>query len=209
MRKRLLCNSCGNVLPKGATFCAECKLYQDWRRHVPIYGTIVALCVGIIAAGTAVKGVWTYVSDYDSNTRFKVTSSDADHVYLKVWNTGHRPSTLVAYRLLFDESRENEVLLDLDTRTREAGNNVIDPGVPVKIGLTRALLTEPYSNHVEQYRAERVKHALAGKLFNDVPMTLIVDVEESSDSSGESHQERRDRFTANRIHEFIEGSIRP
>jgi len=203
------CESCGEPLLRGATFCSHCKLHQGWRRNVPIGATIVTLAFTIVGIVSGVMPALNYYFERNSETRFKVTSSNANRLYLKVWNTGRRPSTLVAYRLLFDDLPNRAIVLDLDTTTREAAMNVIAPGEPVKIGLTRPLTTGSYSNQVDQFLADRIKSVIAGRLPEDIQMTLVLDVEESDDSSGESYHTRRDRFSASRIREFIEGSIRP
>ena len=95
--------------------------------------TILSLVLASFAICNGVYLAASYLSDRDSYTRFKVTSANDDHVILKAWNTGRRPSTLVAYRVICDEWPAKEVTLDLSDKDKLEAMNVIAPGNPVKI----------------------------------------------------------------------------
>jgi hypothetical protein len=231
--KPRLCVGCRNPLLAGATICSRCKEYQSCRRYFPVTATIIGLVGGLIGVIAAVVPAVSYFLDRDSHTRFKVTSSNENQVYLKVWNTGRKPSTLVGYRLIFDDLPGKEVMLGLDKVNKEAANNVISPGAPIKIGLTRPLpSTIPPSLALREYGDEEILKLLDGKPFTDLKLTLQVDVEESDDPGWDplgfillrqlnwmgrfrwllaprQYHTRRDQFRADRIEEFINGSIRP
>ena len=202
-------------MPRGAARCNECTSYQRWRRHVQFWAAFFLAIGGLF---TLISGGWSaavYVLDRYSDTRFKVTSSDNLRIYLRVWNTGRRPSTLVGYRLRFADAPGKALELDLSDKDQPEATNVISPGNPVKVSLARSLAsTIPAASRGKQYTEQELQTLLHDpKLpWVDRPLTLEVDVEESSDpwcpwNFFRSHHTRTDRFPAGRIRQFIAKSL--
>jgi hypothetical protein len=207
-----LCVVCKKAMPKEAKRCNHCSSFQGEAKYL-MFGvslaTLLFTCFGLISGG--VSGC-SYVADRNSNTRFKVTSSDERRLYLKVWNTGRKPSTLVGYRLIFDKRPDKEAMLDLSDKDQADATNVIAPGSIAKIGLAIPLdATIPTSTRGKQY-TEKERRELLPSPWVEQPLTLEVDVEESSDPCCfgipiRFHHKRTDRFPAGRISRFIVGSM--
>jgi hypothetical protein len=141
----------------------------------------------------------SYIKDRDSHTRFKVTSSGNNEIYLKAWNMGRKPSTLLEYRLRFDEMPAKESMLELNAIDKKDVVNVIAPGTPARIRLSLALpATIPERRRKAQYTPEE----RMAMLLRKSPMTMEIDVEESSDSNSSFHR-RTDKFPTDRISDFI------
>jgi hypothetical protein len=220
------CRNCGRLMPQAASFCNECKSYKKLR-YFPVLATVVALFAALIGVISALIPAVSYFLDRDSHTTFKVTSSDKDHVVLKAWNTGRKPSTLIGYRLIFNSLPAKEMILDLSHSDKLEAKNVIAPGTPVKIALTNPLPTMiPQRRRGKQYTQPEFDD-LRKKPLSDLSMTLEIDVEESNDAgSGDlcplflplslmeygswyvvwprQVHTRSDVFQADRIQEFIE-----
>src|SRR5260221_638064 len=75
------CIVCLQPIPTGAKVCTNCKEYQNWRRHFAVTSIIVAFVGTFISVIAALVPSWSYFLDRHSHTRFKVTSSDENHVY--------------------------------------------------------------------------------------------------------------------------------
>src|ERR1700682_1012448 len=132
------CLTCMQRMPPGARRCNGCATYTNWLRRSWGYvgsGRVLLLAL-ITVITTAILPLRTYFSERDSHTVIKVTGSDASHVYVKVWNTGRKPSALVGYRLMFDGLRGSERELELD-EDEQRRKSVIEPQKePVTIGLS-------------------------------------------------------------------------
>jgi hypothetical protein len=212
--KPQLCVNCGKLIPTGAKACATCKAYQPWWRILPNLAVFLQ-AVAIVTLAEGAVSAWNYVADRNSHTRFKVTSADENHIYLRVWNTGRQPSTLVGYHLHFDGKvplKDSE--LDLAEDDRREANSVIAPGAPTKISLT--------TSNMESLRAppilvpeQNTKEAL-GKRLSSQLVVLKIDVEESDDpAEGPWHwgaprpfHTRCDTFRVDRIKPFILRNVR-
>ncbi|NDW51836.1 hypothetical protein [Aliiroseovarius sp. PrR006] len=56
--ERKLCVVCAETIPKQALICVSCQSYQDWRRHLSIGNSSLALIVALLAVlGPATSGV--------------------------------------------------------------------------------------------------------------------------------------------------------
>jgi len=175
------CVNCRRLIPYRASFCNECKSYQKLR-YFPVSATVIALFAAFIGVISAVIPAFSYFLERDSHTRFKVTSSDKDHIVLKAWNTGRKPSTLVGYRLIFNKLPDKEKMLDLSHTDKLEARNVIAPGAPVKIALTNLspeMILE--RRRGKQYAPSEIIE-LRKKPLSDLSMTLEIDVEESNDA---------------------------
>jgi hypothetical protein len=199
-------------MPKEASRCTECSSFQGGAKYFLFYASLAALIsasFGLVSGG--VSG-FSYVADRNSDTKFKVTSSDERRVYLKVWNTGRKPSTLIGYRLIFDKAPNKEAMLDLSDKDQPAATNVIEPGSFVKIGLAIPLEEMiPKSRKQSQY-SEKERRELLPSPWPEQPLTLELDVEESDDPCCfgipiRTYHTHKDKFPAGRISQFIIGSM--
>ena len=210
-----LCDICKKAMPQEADRCNACSSYQGKRKHLPFLAAMalfVSSVFGLVSGGSS--GV-SYLIDQDSHTKFKVTSSDDKRLYLKVWNTGRKPSTLIGFRLIFDQMPNKEAMLELSDVDQPDATNVIAPGPPVKIGLSIPLeSTIPASQRGKQYSDKERHDLLVASPRTERPLTLEVDVEESDDPCCfwnliplRTHHARSDKFPAARISKFIVNSM--
>jgi len=203
------CNVCGErMLPK-AVFCNQCKSYQQtWRRVFANFALTTSLILAAFAVGSAVSSAFFYIRDYHSDTRFKVASAEKNVLYLNVWNTGNKQSTLLHYHLRFGRIDINDVDLDLTRGDRQDAKNVIASGKPVKLGLWAPhdlVLTSSWTGR--EYEKAEIEH-----LLSDKNLRLEIEVEESDDPSREHlcgliparlFHTKSDEFAADRISDFI------
>ena len=197
------CNVCGERLLPSSKRCNACQAYQSrWPRLSTIV-SLSSLALGVIGVISAATSAWTYVHD-ESNTRFKLTGAGPEQIYVKAWNSGRKPSALVAFRLVFDRLPGQETTLDLSPEDKLKAANVIAPGAFVDLILRRPVENSlPVSLRAQQYRARQVQDLLHDPATRDQePLTLKIDVEESSDPPG-THRTYPDHFTAQRISDFI------
>jgi hypothetical protein len=220
----LECHLCKEPLRKGSRYCKACSTDQ----RVPWLKSVVAL-ISLGPLLTGMVALYNYAADYHSQTHLKVTSADGQHIFLKAWNSGGQPSTLVGYRLIFDDGATGkEVMLDLMQQDKRNGPNVITTGNPVLIRLVAVLPANvPAPRTAAQYTVEERTAILGSKSsLSELPVTLEIDVQESNDP-GHSIWDgrrlpasirwlitapihtRRDRFTADRIAEFIQETVKP
>jgi len=60
-----VCKACGSEIPKTAIKCVHCNSYQNWRRHVSIGNSTLALIVALVAVlGSASETLWGIYKDY-------------------------------------------------------------------------------------------------------------------------------------------------
>ncbi|HXH37269.1 MAG TPA: zinc ribbon domain-containing protein [Thermoanaerobaculia bacterium] len=195
------CVNCGKLIPLGTPFCSDCKLYQSRLRYFPASATVVALVAAFIGVISAVIPAVSYFLERNSHTRFKVTGSSKTEIYLKAWNTGRKPSTLLDYRLRFDRLPlpKKEVMLELNSNDKEEARNVIAPGAPVRLRLSRVT---PDTIPMERRSNQCTPQERRRMFLRNSPMTLEIDVEESNDRD-RRFQTRKDRFASDRIAEFF------
>lgn len=202
------CNNCKKRMPKGAPFCTECNLYQSKRKHLPAIATWFSLLLASFAVVSGVLSAWTYLAERDSHTRFKVTSSDEHRVYLRVWNTGRKPSTLVGFRLVFDDMPNKETMFELSDKDQPEATNVIASGSPVKIGLSIPMTEAIPASRLGKQYTDKERSTMLVSRWIDRPLTLEVNVEESNDPccfgfSWRPHHTRSEKFPAARISRFM------
>jgi hypothetical protein len=204
------CKVCREPMPFKAKVCNACNSHRGLFRYLPTSHTTLGLLTGLFGVIATVFTAANYLLDRNSNTRFKVTSSDDVRIYLKVWNLGKKTSALSAYRLEFDKDLHlPTVPLRLSDDDKKKAMSVIEPGASVTLGLTIPKL-EPLA----PYTKEDVVKALADESGSEKAVTLEIDVEESDDPR-EAHlgnprrlfHTRSDTFPVNRIAEFITGRI--
>ncbi len=203
------CLVCGHSMSKDAFRCKECGTIRGWRGIVRFSFTSLPLVTSLFAVISSLVAGAAYIHNLDSHTHFKVISSSTKSVNVKVWNTGRAPSTLLAYRLIFEGLPIETAPLELAHDESDAAANVILPlDKPVKLELTIGRLELYRPGHPkEHYVLEDVKRLLKNK-----PVKLEIDVEESNDPSNFILWKRRfhtrdDEFPADRIVEFINTSM--
>src|SRR4051794_33414035 len=84
------CIVCRKPILPGARRCNECDTYQNWPNlpMITIFASLIGgILAGILGVASAVAPAWFYISDYRSNTQFKVSNANADVIFIKVWNT--------------------------------------------------------------------------------------------------------------------------
>src|SRR3954470_16058711 len=92
-----LCETCGKAMPLDAKRCNSCSSYRGKWRHLPVTVQIAQILGGVVLVGGAVVSLFLYFSDYNSHTHFLLASPDSSTITIKVWNTGMKPSQLLAY----------------------------------------------------------------------------------------------------------------
>jgi len=216
--KKRPCIVCGANLPANATKCNACQSFQDIRRHFAFPATVFSLLVAVVGVASAVFSAYFYVRDYHSQTAFKVTGSDRNVLYVKVWNTGRKPSKLLSYTLRFGSLPIGDATLEIIKPDQQEAKSVIMPGQPVKVGLWVPHELELYdSGTLRRYSKDEIRALLKDDRYKTMPLTLVVNVEESNDSSDwhpvnivipmRSFHARSDTFPGDWASEFLLASM--
>jgi hypothetical protein len=185
----------------GAVRCNGCGSYHGWRRFINFSTTVPTLLTALIGiAVTAILPLMTYYRERNSHTVIKVSRCNENQIFVKVWNTGRRPSALIAYRLKFDRmphAENKETTLEL----ANDAESIIEPKekavtIPLSVPRIRDLLKEQYTiEEVNDYLGDRKKWA-------EIPVTVEIDVRESNDDPGQT-QPVRDPIVAQQIATFL------
>jgi len=193
-------------MPAGALRCNECNTYKKYRR-LPIWTAFASTITGPLALITAIISLSVVFYEARSHTRFKMGTADDEFIHVKVWNTGKKPSALVRYRLQFDNLPGKEVVLVLKAEDVAASRDVVVSPAPVDLSLAVPDWTHlPDDIKANQFTKDEVT-GLPG-WESSQPMTLIIDVQESSDDAG-GHHEGKDHFLSGRISRFIKQNWGP
>jgi len=198
------CAICKAPMWQGAVRCNACGTYRKWRRIVNFSTAVPTLLLAVLGAvWTAVIPLLAYYNERNSHTSIKVTGSDENQIYVKVWNTGRKPSALIRYRLKFDRmtgSAEKEATLEPNDEQQRT-QSVIEPKEkPVTLALSVPRLKDLLKT---QYTPEEVAAHLANRgSWSTIPVTLEIEVRESDDDPGTS-QPIRDPIVAEQIARFL------
>ena len=156
------------------------------------FPSYVSMLIGLIGA---IYGAYVWYVNRDSETRLLAVSSDENHVFIKVSNTGGKPSRLLGYRLRFADLPNKEFMLDLSADDNTKLSNVITAGSIQRIALTDPQEI-PDSRKSLQYTLNERKR-FAGMALSQISMTLEVDVREYNDpNDGSKQRTLRDSFKA-------------
>jgi hypothetical protein len=125
---------------------------------------------------TALVALYTQVviPRMPSQTAFEVTSADSEFLRLKVWNTGHKPSRLISYRLRFPPQ-----LMIEDARLDQVdGDTVIDPG-SASVALTVKELLRSCKPGDKKRFLKRDIETLLRKRDSSLAVEVEVEIQES------------------------------
>ncbi len=185
------CVVCGGNLAAGATYCNECKSHQDWRRHIGVSQTTLALLVALVSLVTPMlKEIADFTRRHSLTTVVFQSATDKE-ITINALNTGKSRSLLRGFRLV---SGDHRILNDaeLDVVSNDSKLTVLrgDEEMSIRLKpLTGLTAHTPYDE-------------LSDSLKN-LKLTLVVDVQESTGVL----KERRDTFPAVRIERFILNAV--
>lgn len=92
------CLACGSSIPESASLCIHCETYQDWRRHISIGNSTLALIIALLALiGPATERVWSVYKDFKNENSKKIEFSlvDISGQLAKLLVSNHSSSTIV------------------------------------------------------------------------------------------------------------------
>jgi len=227
------CATCQSEMAADGTICRNCKpsLFQKliaFNDKLTDFKKRTTALVAVLSAICGVVTIWLY---RDSYTHFLFAGEDENHVVFSVINTGNHPSTLLHYRLIFDDLPGKELTLGLSQNMRKTASSVIQPRAPATISLTTLLPDEvPPSLRAKQYTDDDIAALFARKPLSQVNVSFEIDVRESDDPGGtlwlfavlqpidpggrlydfapRQFHVRREHSSADRISRFINGSVR-
>jgi len=147
-------------------------LYRKWRALSQKWRATISL-----SSLTALVVLYTQVvvPRQPSQTSFKVTSADAKFLRLKVWNSGHKPSRLISYRLTFP----GRLMIENARLDQTDGDSVIEPGSSNVILTVKELLPSCKPGRKNRFTKEDIE-----SLLNRRDQTLLVKVEVEVQESG-------------------------
>lgn len=201
LQRLQLCVVCKAAIPLDADYCNQCKSNQGRiGRHLPLSATVPALLALLLTLVTsAIVPLYSWWMERNSHTFVKVTGANPQYIVAKAWNTGRRPSTLVAYRLTCDAVSGRAFFLDLSRDDKLDAKNVIESRAPQRIRLSIPVADPQQPPQPQMTDSDRLIMASAAVL------TLEVDIKESDDlegTAGKIHH-YRDRFDRKLIEPFL------
>ena len=88
------CSACGLDVPRQARLCHHCGSHQDWRRHLSLSNTALALLVALISVlSTAVPPAFRWLNT-KSKTHLSLASVDQKTLRFVATNDGFYPSMI-------------------------------------------------------------------------------------------------------------------
>jgi hypothetical protein len=187
------CAVCGANMPYRASYCNACKSYQNWRRHIGVSQTTLALLVALISMVTPMLKEISDFARRDSNTTVAFQSATEKEITVNVLNTGKSRSLLRRFRLVSGDHRILEDA-DLDVVANDSKLTVLraDDEMSIRLKpLTGLTAHKPYEELSDSLR--------------NLEMTLVIDVQESTGIV----ELRRHTFPAVRIERFILEAVPP
>jgi predicted nucleic acid-binding Zn ribbon protein len=98
-----LCKVCAEPIKQQARICNHCKSYQDWRGHMGMSQSVLALLIALISVGTVfVPVVVKSFTAENSDLIFSLQSIDKRKLTFLGSNRGNRPGT-VAHLFVWQE----------------------------------------------------------------------------------------------------------
>jgi hypothetical protein len=94
-RPEALCTTCFKPIDPRAKKCTGCDSYQDWRRHLSMSGSVLALLVALVSViALATPMIQAALAPKDSKLHFTVQGVAHNQIYIMVSNSGTRPGSV-------------------------------------------------------------------------------------------------------------------
>jgi hypothetical protein len=122
------CSTCFKPIDPRARKCTECDSYQDWRRHLQIGSSVLALFVALISViALATPMLAPFLTSKDSNIVVSLEGFHGGKAYLMATNSGNRAGTVSAISLLIRGERKGEVS-ETELGALELEPTIVRPG---------------------------------------------------------------------------------
>lgn len=90
-----LCIQCRLAVPLGAKLCHHCKSHQDWRRHLPVSTSVLALLIALLSVGSnTLPPLIGLARSPRSSLILSNPIIRGNDIYLVASNLGDRPAVL-------------------------------------------------------------------------------------------------------------------
>lgn len=123
------CTTCLEPIKPGAKKCLRCDSYQDWRRHLSISSSVLALLVALVSVLTfAIPVFKSATTPKDSSIQVSLQRIVDDDIYLLATNSGIRSGSITAIDLILTRDEYHKHILDLGIKPL-----ILSPGQTVQI----------------------------------------------------------------------------
>lgn len=173
------CRICRELINFDSKYCNTCKSYQGLFRYVSLSQTMVALLAAVLSLLLALIPQVDNFLRRESNTSFTVVGADSDAIYVRVMNSGRKPSIIRNCSLAIAGVKDS-ITLDLLNKDTHDAKNVIGPASEATVGLTAT--------------------GTSSIPLDTTLVTLEMNIDESSGA-----RVKREQFPAKRIREFFLG----
>jgi RNA polymerase subunit RPABC4/transcription elongation factor Spt4 len=173
------CGICRELINFESNYCNACKSYQGYFRYVSLSQTMVALLATVLSLVLALIPQVDNFLRRESNTSFTVVGADGDAIYVRVMNSGRKPSIIRTCSLSIAGIKD-PITLDLLNKDTHDAKNVIGPASEATVGLTAT--------------------GTSSIPLDTILVTLQMNIDESS-----GVRVKREQFPAKRIREFFLG----
>ena len=89
------CRQCALAIPAAARLCHHCNAHQDWRGHLSLSGSVLALLVALVSVlSTAVPVLMKAMREENSRLDFSLPTSRQGQLFVIASNLGTRPGVI-------------------------------------------------------------------------------------------------------------------
>jgi hypothetical protein len=139
-----LCSTCYKSIDPRARKCTECGSFQDWRRHLSIGSSVLALLVALVSVtALAVPMIKSTFGTENSDMHFTIQGVMQNQIYVMISNTGTRPGSVndMSLSLRNFVVRAGLSISPLLIRPGEARQIVVPIPPPVREAIDRGFIT--------------------------------------------------------------------
>jgi hypothetical protein len=130
-----LCSTCFEPIDERAKKCIKCDSYQDWRRHLNLSSSVLALLVALVSVlALAVPILKPILETKDSELEVRFQAVANNHVFFLVTNSGNRAGSVAELTLNFSR--------------RETDSNIVAQRVAWRFPIVPAVVAPGESQQV-------------------------------------------------------------
>jgi len=118
------CKSCIESIDIRANRCKFCQSYQDWRRHVILFATIISI---LLTISTTLVAFFSYVNNKMekefNGADINFLNSDENFIYVSIYNGGTRSIKIGEVSLTFKDRNSNDEIFPTYFQLKVNGDN--------------------------------------------------------------------------------------
>ena len=143
------CSTCREPIHPRARKCKTCDSYQDWRRHLSMSASVLALLVALVSVlSFAIPTMAEFLKEDGSNVSIAYQGMLRGNIYFMVSNSGNRPGAIGDGGINISYGTDRRVI----PLSRAEAPPVIMPGTSQQVSF---VLADVYRRQIPQVFAEQ------------------------------------------------------